>query len=312
MPTTQMIPSCNNFILIGAAGYVAPKHLKAIQYVGGNLLAAFDPHDSVGVLDSYFPRTKFFTRLNPLERYVERLSVKGIKVDYVSICSPNYLHDQHCRFALRIGAEAICEKPLTLNTRNLMLLARQERRYKSKINVILQLRLGAKVEALKELAETNGQKRHRVYVSYVTPRGPWYYRSWKGDVVKSGGLATNIGIHIFDLLAYLYGPMEDINIERKTKDLVAGILKLKSADVDFMLSTRQDIKPERAIVIDNESFNLSDGFTEMHNKMYERIIANKGFGIKDVIEATRIVEKIRKTDAMTSRTREGGFDGFKI
>ena len=291
-PTPTIKTTPNNFILIGAAGYVAPKHLKAIKAVGGNLVAALDPCDSVGVLDSYFPEAKFFTKLNQLERYVERIGVSGKKIDYVSICSPNYLHDAHCRFAMRIGAEAICEKPLTLYTRNLLLLARQEQKYLKKINVILQLRLSPKVQALKEIQMIR-PGRCRVKVRYVTPRGPWYHQSWKGDVKKSGGLATNIGIHIFDLLIYLFGKCANVTVLRKSREFVVGKLALRDADVEFLLSTSQNIKPQRSLSVNGNTVELSNGFNDMHVKSYRKILAGQGFHIKDITGATSLVEKIR-------------------
>jgi len=276
------------FILIGAAGYIAPRHMAAIKAVGGDLIAAYDPHDSVGILDTYFPDCEFFTEFERLDRHVEKLRSDGILIDYVSIASPNYLHDAHCRWALRIGADAICEKPLVLNERNLDRLARLENR--NRIWTILQLRLHPKVSAMKE-NYSNGY--HNVEVNYVTPRGKWYDYSWKGDAEKSGGLATNIGVHLFDLVAWMFGAYISLRIEKRDMNSISGMLLLERADVKWRLSINQDEQKQKAFQIDGENIELSDHFDKLHTVVYENILAGNGFGIEDTRQAIRICEDIR-------------------
>lgn len=283
---------CKKYILIGAAGYVAPRHLKAIRETGGELVAALDPHDSVGVLDSYFPSAKFFTDIERLERYVELLRDRGQKIDYVSICSPNHLHDAHCRFALRIGADAICEKPLTVNARNVDLLMNAELRSGHLINVILQLRLNPVVQQLRNQFLSN-DGRHKISVRYVTPRGEWYRHSWKADESKSGGLAANIGIHLFDLIYYLSGKSWKVYVKEKTPDTVEGYIHAMRADVEFMLSIENGAKPERTFEIDGREYDLSNGFEKLHTEAYQEILLGRGFGPMEIVEATKIAEQIR-------------------
>lgn len=270
-----------NFALIGAAGYVAPKHLDAIRQCGGNLVAALDPHDSVGILDRYFPNCRYFSEFERFDRYCSMRSI-----DYVSICSPNYLHDAHCRFALRIGAEAICEKPLVLNVRNLRALQHIESQTGKKINVILQMRLHETVKSM----PTGG--RHYVRIRYIAPRGAWYQNSWKGDVQKSGGLCTNIGVHLFDLACCLYGPMENIFMQTNTSDEARGRVSLQNANVDFLLSTKGDIAL-REFRVDVEPFDFSTGFEDLHVQSYQHILFGNGFGTKDILPATTVCEAIR-------------------
>ena len=280
------------FVLMGAAGYVAPRHMKAIHHVGGDLVAAYDPHDSVGILDSYFPNCAFFTEFERLDRHIEKLRMKGTKIDYVSVASPNYLHDAHCRWALRIGADAICEKPLTNNARNLYSLKDLENG--NKVFTILQLRLHENAQKIRE--RVSEKPFHEVRVNYCTPRGKWYLHSWKGDVSKSGGLATNIGVHLFDLVSWLFGPWSGSNgliVETNEPDVVSGRLVLKYADVNWRLSIRQDEKPERTFEIDGEPIEFSEGFTGLHDKSYEEILAGNGFGIIDAFQSIAICEAIR-------------------
>lgn len=274
-----------DFILIGAAGYVAPRHMAAIKAIGGNLVAAYDPHDSVGILDKYFPDCAFFTEFERLDRYVEKVGA----VDYVSIASPNYLHDAHCRWALRIGADAICEKPLVINERNLDSLARLENG--NRVWTVLQLRLHPKAIALKERYTDTAQ--HIVNVNYATARGKWYKYSWKGDISKSGGLATNIGIHLFDLVAWMFGDVESVPFIENSPECVSGVLFLERAEVSFRLSIRKDEPPERVFKIDGESMDLSHIFDSLHIEIYKNILAGNGFGIEDTRQAIRICEDIR-------------------
>jgi len=281
-----------NFVLMGAAGYVAPRHMKAIKSVGGDLVAAYDPHDSVGILDSYFPDCAFFTEFERLDRHIEKLRMKGIDIDYVSVASPNYLHDAHCRWALRIGADAICEKPLVNNVRNLFSLRDLENG--NKVYTILQLRLHENaIRAAKLASEKTFSK---VRVNYCTPRGKWYMHSWKGDVSKSGGLATNIGVHLFDLVSWLFGPhggKGSVHVETSEPDVVSGRLTLSSADVEWRLSVRQDERPQRTFEINGEPIEFSEGFAGLHDKSYERILDGRGFGIIDAFHSIDICEAIR-------------------
>jgi UDP-N-acetyl-2-amino-2-deoxyglucuronate dehydrogenase len=279
-----------NFVLIGAAGYVAPRHMKAIKDLGGNLIAAYDPHDSVGVLDSYFSDCSFFTEFERFDRFCEK-AMDGQGIDYVSICSPNYLHDAHCRFALRLGADAICEKPLCLNERNIDALQRIELKTHGKINTILQLRLSDEAMRLKEKYSDGNYC--NVNIDYVTPRGKWYQHSWKGDVSKSGGLPTNIGIHLFDLMGWLFGKLDHSGLMRDEPSEVTGFLDLQYAHVDWRISIKNE-PPQRLIKIDDQDeIDLSNGFQSLHTKSYQNIIDGKGFSCEDARPAIKIVEGIR-------------------
>ena len=293
-----------NFALIGVAGYIAPRHLKAIKDTGNNLVAALDPFDSVGVLDSYFPNADFFVEFERFDRHIEKLKREGTKIDYVSVCSPNYLHDAHIRFGLRHGADVICEKPIVLNPWNVDALGEIEKETGQKIYSILQLRLHPKVIALKEMiAETDPNKRFDVDLKYITSRGNWYQISWKGDVRKSGGIATNIGVHFFDMLTWLFGGVELNQIDFHEEHRAAGLLRLKRADVRWHLSIDENDLPDeakaegkrtfRSTLIDGKSFEFSDGFTDLHTVCYENILANEGFGLKDTKAAIEIVHQIR-------------------
>ena len=274
-----------NFILLGSAGYIAPRHMKAIHDVGGNLIAAYDPHDSVGVLDQYFPDCAFFTEFERLDRYVEKIGT----VDYVSIASPNYLHDAHCRWALRIGADVICEKPLVINERNLDGISRLENG--NHAWTVLQLRLHPKVQMFKE--KYTDTKWHNVKVNYSTPRGKWYKYSWKGDVAKSGGIATNIGIHLFDLMTWFFGNMKSIETIENDLDCIVGRLILDKAEVHYRLSIRQGEQSQRTFEIDGENIELSNHFETLHSEVYKNILAGNGFGLEETREAIRICEAIR-------------------
>lgn len=273
-----------NFVLIGAAGYVAPKHMKAIRDIGGNLLACIDPHDSVGILDSYFPNCRYFKEWERFDRYCNYYPV-----DYVVVCSPNYLHEAHSRWGLKLGADVICEKPLALTTQNLTNLTAVETETGNKITVILQLRLMALFNELKNNINNN----QKVILNYITPRGNWYYWSWKGDESKSGGLATNIGIHLFDIITWIYGACRDISINKKTADTVDGIIYLEKANVKFHLSIAGK-KPQRTIAIDGREIDFSNGFTELHTESYREILAGRGFGIADALPSIAICEEIRR------------------
>jgi len=294
-----------NFALIGAAGFIAPRHLKAIKDTGNNLVAALDKHDNVGILDSYFPNADFFTEFERFDRHLDKLKRKGEKIDFISICSPNYLHDSHIRFALRYGADAVCEKPLVLNPWNLDALKEIEKETGKKVNTILQLRLHPSIVALKEKI-LNGPKDkiYEVNLQYMTSRGHWYLSSWKGDLSKSGGIATNIGIHFFDMLVWIFGGVEEIQTEKITETSAKGHLKLKQARVSWFLSIDYNDIPEevksagkrtyRSLRMGNQEIEFSDGFTDLHTKSYEEILKGKGFGLEDARASILTVHGIRQ------------------
>ena len=294
-----------NFALIGAAGYIAPRHMKAIKDTGNNLIAALDKNDSVGILDSYFPEADFFTEFERFDRHIEKLKRKEIKTDFVSVCSPNYLHDSHIRFGLRVGADVICEKPVVLNPWNIDALDEIEKETGHKIFTILQLRLHSAIIALKE--KIDAEKTfvvHDVNLDYITSRGHWYYASWKGEIEKSGGIATNIGVHFFDMLMWIFGEVKENVVTEHTKDTASGILVLEKANVKWRLSIDAKKLPEdvrkagkrtyRTLEIDGESFEFSDGFTELHTKSYEQILAGNGFPLMETRKAIQLVHDIRK------------------
>jgi UDP-N-acetyl-2-amino-2-deoxyglucuronate dehydrogenase len=295
-----------NFALIGAAGYVAPRHMKAIKATGQRLVAALDPNDSVGVIDGYFPEADFFTEFERFDRYVDKMRRSGDsrKIDYVSICSPNYLHDSHMRFALRSGADAICEKPIVLNPWNIDGLAEIERDTGRKINTILQLRLHpAILEVRRRTAETPANAKHEVELTYVTSRGHWYLRSWKGDVKKSGGIATNIGVHFFDMLHFVFGRLQANRVHLASDTKAAGYLEYERARVRWFLSIDLEDVPEdlrnrgqrtyRSITVDGQEVEFSDGFTDLHERSYEEILAGRGFGLEENRTAVETVASIR-------------------
>lgn len=289
------------YALIGAAGYIAPRHMRAMKDTGGQLLIAYDPNDSVGVIDSHFPDTHFFTEFERFDRHFAKLHRRGERVDYVAICSPNYLHDAHCRFALRSGADAICEKPLVLNPWNLDGLADIERDTGKRISTILQLRLHPAIMALKERISSS-KKRHHVKLTYITSRGRWYHASWKGEDQKSGGVATNIGVHFFDMLSFVFGPVTRNVAHVRDTMRAAGALECANADVSWFLSIDRGDLPEnvrgqkttfRSITVDDDEVEFSEGFTDLHTRSYEEIIAGRGFGLEAVRASIEIVSTFR-------------------
>ena len=293
-----------NFALIGAGGYIAPRHMKAVKDTGNNLIAALDKNDSVGILDSYFPEADFFTEFERFDRHIEKQKRRGIKTDFVSVCSPNYLHDAHIRFGLRIGANVICEKPVVLNPWNIDALAEIEKETGNKIFTILQLRLHPSIVALKEKIDTEPKgKKHQVELDYITSRGHWYYASWKGDIQKSGGIATNIGVHFFDMLMWIFGDVKENLVIEHSMSTASGVLELENDSVKWRLSIDSNMLPEdvktsgkrtyRALNIDGESFEFSDGFTELHTKSYENILAGKGFPLMETKRSIELVHNIR-------------------
>jgi UDP-N-acetyl-2-amino-2-deoxyglucuronate dehydrogenase len=292
------------FALIGAGGYIAPRHLQAIKDTGNILVAACDPKDSVGILDRYFFDVQFFTEFERFDRHAEKLRRKGTPLDYVTICSPNYLHDAHMRFALRIGAEAICEKPLVLNPWNLDALAELEQESGKKINTILQLRVHpALIELRQKLLQEKATKKHKVVLTYITSRGDWYLVSWKGQLERSGGLATNIGIHFFDLLIWLFGPVQQSEVHVAEQRKTAGFLELERATVQWFLSIDKSDLPRsaadqnkttfRCITIDDKEVEFSEGFADLHTRVYEETFAGRGFGIEDVRPSITLAHDIR-------------------
>lgn len=292
------------FALIGLGGYVAPRHLQAIKDTGNQLVAAMDPNDSVGIIDSYFPDANFFTEFERFDRHIDKKRRTGEKLDYVSICSPNYLHDSHIRFALRSGANAICEKPLVLNPWNLEALMEVEQGSGQSVYSILQLRLHPSVIELKRRIEQTDQNTlHKVDVTYITSRGAWYNRSWKGDVYKSGGVATNIGVHIFDMLGFVFGPLKENIVHYSDKNTNGGYLRYEKAEVRWLLSVDAQHLPEsavsagmrthRSILVDGQEFEFSGGFNDLHTRSYESVLRGDGFTLSDNLPAISTVADIR-------------------
>ena len=295
-----------NFSLIGVAGYIAERHLRAIKETNNKLVASLDKFDCVGKIDSYFPNSDFFTEFERFDRHIDKLKRKGTKVDYVSICTPNYLHDSHIRFALRHGAEAICEKPVVLNPWNIDALQEIEKETGRKVNNILQLRLHPSIIELKNKID-NGPK-DKIYdidLSYITSRGNWYFISWKGDLQKSGGVATNIGVHFYDMLTWIFGDVEENIVHISTQSKVAGFLKLKRANVRWFLSVDyNDIPLEikgngqrtyRSVTVDGNEIEFSGGFSDLHNLSYQEILKGNGFGLEETKKSIETVYQIRNT-----------------
>ncbi|HXG70787.1 MAG TPA: Gfo/Idh/MocA family oxidoreductase [Gemmatimonadaceae bacterium] len=302
-----------NFAITGAAGYVAPRHLKAIHETGNRLVAALDPHDAVGVLDRYSRDVRFFSEFERFDRHLEKLRRGPIetRVQYVSVCSPNYLHDAHIRLALRVGADAICEKPVVINPWNVDALRELEAETGRRVNTVLQLRLHPALIALKSKLEAESRSvQHDVCLTYVTGRGPWYGASWKGSVERSGGLSTNIGIHLFDLLLWLFGELRDCEVQLRDSTREAGFIELERARVRWFLSTNFGDVPQhpggqrqtthRSISIDGQPVEFSDGFTDLHTRVYEEILAGRGFGLDVARPAISLAERIRNVDISRS------------
>lgn len=292
------------FVLIGAAGYIAPRHMRAIKDTGNTLVAAVDTKDSVGVIDSYFPESAFFTEFERFDRHVSKMKRSGEPIDYVSVCSPNYLHDAHIRFGLRIGADVICEKPLVLNPWNVDGLLETEEETGHKVYTILQLRLHPAIIELKRQVEAAGPgKVFDVNLSYITSRGNWYYASWKGDKVKSGGIATNIGIHFFDMLHWIFGDVLENIVHVQTHDRAAGYLRLEKARVRWFLSINYNTIPEavkasgartfRSITVEGKEIEFSEGFTDLHTLSYKAILDGRGYGLAESAPAIGIAHSIR-------------------
>lgn len=296
-----------NFALIGAAGYIAPRHMKAIKDTKNKLLAAYDKNDSVGIIDSHFPKADFFVEFERFDRHIEKLKYEqDLYLDYVSICSPNYLHDAHIRFALRSGADAICEKPLVLNPWNVDKLQKVEEKTGRKIFNILQLRVHPSIIALKQkVANSKKDSKFEVDLTYLTSRGHWYHTSWKGDKTKSGGIATNIGVHFYDMLSWIFGGVQENVVHIHEEDRAAGYLEFENARVRWFLSINSKYLPQnikekgqttfRSIKIDGEELEFSGGFTDLHTMVYKDILNGKGYGLQAARTAIEIVHNIRNT-----------------
>jgi len=303
-----------NFALLGAAGFVTPRHLKAIRDTGNTLVAAVDPHDSVGVLDQYFPEARFFTEIERFDRHCEKLRRRGEdeRVHYVTVCSPNYLHDAHVRLALRLHADAICEKPLVISPWNLDQLAELEEEYGARVRTVLQLRYHPAILALRADLEADPRReKSDVVLSYITRRGPWYHTSWKGDPEKSGGLAMNLGVHFFDVLAWLFGAAEDTTVHLHQPSRMAGVLELERARVRWFLSAEADDLPAdvrergqpawRCLLIDGQEVEFSSGFTDLHTRVYEDVLAGRGMGIADARPSIELVHQVRHAEVTPSK-----------
>lgn len=299
------------FALMGAAGYVAPKHMKAIRETGHELVAALDPFDSVGTLDRYFPNTAFFTEFERFDRHLEKLKRQGKAIDYIVICTPNYLHDAHIRFGLRYGAHVICEKPTVLNPWNMEALIEIESQVNVRAFTILQLRWHPVILKLKETLSLPGvQKKHNISLTYIAPRGKWYYASWKGEENKSGGIATNIGIHFFDMLIWVFGPVVDHQVFVRSHDRVGGQLELENASVQYFLSINPShidaVSSEssqhsyRSLEIDGQVVDFSNGFEALHTVSYEKILSGEGFGLSDAQPSISLVHSIRNIELSKS------------
>ncbi len=285
-----------NFALIGAAGYIAKRHVEAIKSINGNLIMMCDPNDNVGYIDSLFPNCKYFKEIERFDRQLNRFDFQNDKIDYVSICSPNYLHDSHVRLSIRNNCNVICEKPLVLKTEHLNMLKEVEAKYNKKVLTILQLRLHPVIKELKKQVQNSNEK-FKIKLKYITPRGMWYNYSWKGDIDKSGGVLFNIGIHFFDMLIWIFGEPVIDNVQISNKKAL-GTLNFKNAEVEFYLSIdyndlpHKEWKAFRSLNINDKDYDFSEGFTELHNISYEKIIDGEGFGIDDIFPAIELIEKM--------------------
>lgn len=292
-----------NFAIIGVGGYIAPRHLEAIKELGHNLVAAYDHSDSVGIMDRFFPDCQFFTDFERFESFVDSKKGSSEQVDYVSICTPNYMHSSHIKFALSHGAHAICEKPLVLREEEIDELDRYENKFGRSVYTVLQLRVHDAILALKNKVNSERKDMYDIELNYMTSRGQWYHESWKGDVRKSGGLSTNIGVHFFDMLTWIFGDPEEVTVLEKSSTVEKGTLRLKNARVNWSLTIDRSKLPTdvlkagkttfRSIKIDGLEFEFSEGFTELHKRVYTDILNGRGYGLEAARAAIRIVEQIR-------------------
>lgn len=292
-----------NFAVIGVGGYIAPRHLEAIKDLGHNVVAAYDKNDSVGIMDRYFPDCQFYTDFERFESFVDSLKGTPQAVEYVAICTPNYLHSPHIKFALSHGAHAICEKPLVLHEKDIDELANYESKYGKKVFTVLQLRVHDAILGLKEKVNKEKKDMHQIDLNYMTSRGQWYHESWKGDPRKSGGLSTNIGVHFFDMLTWIFGNPKSVQVHEKSPTIEKGTLTLERAQVNWSLTIDRKLLPAdavatgkttfRSIKIDGAEFEFSEGFTELHKRVYTDILNGKGYGLEAARPAIKIVEEIR-------------------
>ncbi len=303
-----------NFALVGLAGYVAPRHLKAIKETGHILQSAYDKCDSVGVIDSFFPDASFFSEQELFDRHNNKLKQTDQEINFLTVCTPNYLHDAHCRYGLRLGADVICEKPLCLNPWNIDALERVEQETGHRIFNILQSRYHPSIIALKNIVDSRSDESFELDLTYIASRGKWYYAAWKGDINKSGGIVSNIGVHFYDALLWIFGPIEDHEVHIFTHDRAAGFLQFKRAKVRYFLSINADLLPKEAILagkrtyrtftLNDENFEFSDGFTDLHTLSYEKIFAGEGIGIEEVKPVIKLLHEIRTAEpiGITSRS----------
>lgn len=308
--------SPKNFAITGVAGFVAPRHLKAIHDTGNRVVAAADPHDAVGLLDRFGFDVRFFTEFERFDRHLEKLrrGPEADRVHYVTVCSPNYLHDAHMRVALRVGADAICEKPLVINPWNLDALQELEEETGRRIYTVLQLRLHPALIAFRERLQAAPARRYSVQLAYLTARGLWYDVSWKGVDERSGGIVTNIGIHFFDLLVWLFGPVQDAEVQLREGKRAGGTLTLEHADVQWYLSAEASDLPFtpvpgskttfRSIVVDGEQLEFSDGFTDLHTRVYQEVLAGRGFGISEARPSIELSHRIRQAPIVNAMTAD--------
>src|SRR5690554_3224193 len=295
-----------NFGIIGVAGYIAPRHLRAIKDTGNNLIVALDKSDTVGIMDSYFPNSSFYTEFERFDRYVDKIKHTEKKLDYISVCTPNYLHDSHIRFGLRTQCDVICEKPLVLNLWNIDAISMMEKETGKKVYNILQLRLHqAIIDWKKEIENGPKDKVYDVDLTYITSRGTWYYTSWKGVTEKSGGVATNIGVHFYDMLSWIFGPIQENIVHVYEHDRAAGFLRFEKARVRYFMSINADTLPQQAILegkrtyrkieMEGKEIEFSEGFTELHTESYRQILAGNGFSLEDSRQSIQIVSDIRNS-----------------
>jgi UDP-N-acetyl-2-amino-2-deoxyglucuronate dehydrogenase len=293
-----------NFAVVGVGGYIAPRHLEAIIKTGNRIVAALDPNDSVGILDRYAPDAHFFTSPEKFEEYLQDVKGTENQIHYVSICSPNYLHSSHIKMAFRHGADAICEKPIVLTLSEIEELKELQKKTGQKVSTILQLRVHEAIRALKAKIDSEADKVHDIELTYITTRGHWYHESWKGDEKKSGGLTTNIGVHFFDMITWIFGNPVENQVHKRTDTYTAGFLKLEKANVKWFLTIDKNFLPPeagtkttyRSLKINGEEFEFSEGFTDLHTTVYASILNGMGYGLSDVSPAIKIVEEIREMD----------------
>jgi UDP-N-acetyl-2-amino-2-deoxyglucuronate dehydrogenase len=308
-----------NFAVIGVGGYIAPRHLDAIVKTGNRIVAALDPNDSVGILDRYAPDAKFFTNPEKFEEYLQHVKGTKLNVDYVSICSPNDLHSSHIKMAFRHGADAICEKPIVLTLNEINELKILEAETDCKVSTILQLRIHQAILDLKSRVEKNPDKFHDIDLTYITSRGDWYHKSWKGNEKRSGGLTTNVGVHFFDMLTWVFGGVVTNEVYLKNDNSCSGVLNLKNAKVRWFLSIDRKYIPDkhsthntyRCLNIDGEEFEFSDGFADLHTTVYHSILNGMGYGLSDVDKGIRIVEEIRNKKVVAENNDGHPLMGFR-